>query len=76
MDAYLVASLSASRGTSRVLMEYLLDYYQGGQHFRLSNVRLNNVKVKMGLKDMAFISGLNGVSPVFGQTSSNDEQVF
>lgn len=30
----------------------------------------------MGLKDMAFISGLNVVSPVFGQCSSNDEQVF
>lgn len=60
MDAYLLISLNASRGDVRSFDGTLVGCYHDAGIFRL-----NNVEVKMGLKDLALISRLNVISHVF-----------
>lgn len=55
---------------SRVLMEYLLNCYQGADIFKL-----NNVYVTMGLKDVVLIPRLKFINPPF-RTRESDEVLY
>lgn len=58
-------------GMSIVSMEYLLNCYQGAGIFKL-----NNTEVKMGLKDVVFISGLKSFDHARVMMSDHSEINF
>lgn len=58
-------------GISKVLMEHMLNCYQGDDIFHL-----NNIEVQMGLKGLAFISGQKVALLIYWLSAIYNEQVL